>query len=199
MGALVGIPGCYGSYSGAFNHQSPGGATTAGRAKENHFRQRTILERDLEETSRMIRQDEGELALEPRKQGPARSRLRDLLLLLPRFAQLLHRLLWDPRVPIAEKTLLLGTLTYVLTPLDFLPDFLPFIGQVDDLYLVGLVLLRLLHQSGEDLLREHWEGPGDLSLVVHRIVTASRYVLPKRLRRLLLGQVDTLTKPPDKQ
>jgi hypothetical protein len=70
---------------------------------------------------------------------------------------------------------------------------------VDDLYLVGLVLLRLLHQSGEDLLREHWEGPGDLSLVVNRIVTASRYVLPKRLRRLLLGQVDTLTKPPDKQ
>jgi uncharacterized membrane protein YkvA (DUF1232 family) len=147
----------------------------------------------------MIRQDEGELALEPRKQGPAKSRLRDLLLLLPRFAQLLHRLLWDPRVPIAEKTLLLGTLTYVLTPLDFLPDFLPFIGQVDDLYLVGLVLLRLLHQSGEDLLREHWEGPGDLSLVVNRIVTASRYVLPKRLRRLLLGQVDSLTKLPDRQ
>ena len=147
----------------------------------------------------IVRMKSSNVEEEAGKRGQARLRVRDLLLFLPRLAQLLHRLLWDRRVPVGEKTLLLGTLTYVLTPLDFLPDFIPFIGQVDDLYLVALVILRLLHQSGEELLREHWEGPGDLALIVNRIVIATRYVLPKRLRRILLGQVDTLSKLPDGQ
>jgi uncharacterized membrane protein YkvA (DUF1232 family) len=120
----------------------------------------------------------------------ARSFFRNLLSVVPRFVQLLYRLVRDSRVPLAEKALLLGTLTYVISPLDLLPDLLPVIGQVDDLYLVALVILRLLHRSGEDLLVEHWEGPGDLAALVHRIVVAAGYLLPKRVRQILLGRVE---------
>jgi uncharacterized membrane protein YkvA (DUF1232 family) len=37
-----------------------------------------------------------------------------------------------------------GTLLYVLNPFDFAPDFLPFIGQLDDAMLVSLVATELV-------------------------------------------------------
>lgn len=124
-----------------------------------------------------------------RDKKEARGTLRELLLLLPRLVKLLYRLMTDSRVPMAEKALLLGAITYVITPLDFIPDLLPFIGQVDDIYLVSLVILRLLNRTDRDLLEQYWEGPGDLGKLVDRVVTASQYVLPKKIRKVLIDRV----------
>jgi uncharacterized membrane protein YkvA (DUF1232 family) len=123
-----------------------------------------------------------------RHRHEARGILRETLLLLPNLVRLLLRLLKDARVPTTEKALLLGTITYVITPLDFIPDVLPFIGQVDDIYLVSLVLLRLLSRTENEVLDEHWDGPGRLGVTVDRISTAARYVLPKRVRNILIGR-----------
>jgi len=124
-----------------------------------------------------------------RSEKEARGKLRELLLLLPRLVRLLYRLMMDSRVPMAEKVLLLGTITYVITPLDFIPDVLPFIGQIDDIYLVALVILRMLSRTDNEILAQYWEGPGDIGALVDRIATASEYVLPKRIRKVLIDRV----------
>ena len=116
--------------------------------------------------------------------------LREAVALIPNFLKLLYRLLKDPRAPLAEKALLAGTIIYVVSPLDFIPDMIPVIGQVDDLYLVALVVLRLLSRTNEDILREHWDGGGDLAALVGGIEKAARYILPRRIRRILLGRVE---------
>src|SRR5262249_54950258 len=81
-------------------------------------------------------------------------------------------------------------IVYVVSPLDFIPDVVPFVGQVDDLYLVALVVLRLLGRTNGEVLREHWDGGGDLSALVGRIERAARYVLPARIRRILLRRIE---------
>ena len=128
------------------------------------------------------------------KRREARSVLKDALMLIPNFLKLLVRLFKDPRVPTAEKALVAGAIVYVISPIDLLPDLIPFIGQVDDIYLVSLTLLRLLSRSGDDVLREHWKGAGDLASVVDKIVRAARYVLPKRVQEILLGRVEVVPK-----
>jgi uncharacterized membrane protein YkvA (DUF1232 family) len=120
----------------------------------------------------------------------ARGFLKGALMLIPNFLRLLYRLFKDPRVPLAEKTLLIGTIVYVVSPLDFLPDVIPFLGQVDDLYLISLVVLRLLSRTSDEVLREHWNGTGDLVAIVDRIVRSAQLVLPKRVQRILLGRVE---------
>jgi uncharacterized membrane protein YkvA (DUF1232 family) len=120
--------------------------------------------------------------------------LKDALMLIPNFLKLLVRLFKDSRVPAAEKAMVAGAVVYVVSPLDVLPDLIPFIGQVDDIYLVSLTLLRLLSRSGDDVIREHWEGAGDLASVVNTIVRAARYVLPKRVQAILLGRVEVAPK-----
>jgi uncharacterized membrane protein YkvA (DUF1232 family) len=52
--------------------------------------------------------------------------------------RLAWRLLKEPRVPVVVKALPALALVYVLSPLDFIPDLVPFLGQVDD---IGILLL----------------------------------------------------------
>jgi uncharacterized membrane protein YkvA (DUF1232 family) len=120
----------------------------------------------------------------------ARGILRSAMMLIPNFLKLLYRLFKDPRVPLAEKALLIGAIAYVISPFDIILDFVPFVGQVDDLYLIALVLLRMLSRTSDDVLIEHWDGKSDLAATVHKIERAARYILPKRIRNILLGRVE---------
>ncbi len=75
-------------------------------------------------------------------------------------------------------------------PLDFIPDVFPFIGQVDDLYLVALTLLRLLNRTDEGVLRQHWVGGGDIVKLADSIAGIAPMLLPKRVTRILSSKVE---------
>lgn len=124
----------------------------------------------------------------------AKGFLKSVIMLIPNFLKLLYRLFRDSRVPMAEKAMLVGAIAYVVSPLDLLPDVIPFIGQVDDLYLIGLVVLRLLARTDDAVIQEHWDGRGDLASLVNKIVRAAQYILPKKMQRILLGRVDIAPK-----
>lgn len=119
----------------------------------------------------------------------ARGFLKNVITLIPNFLKLLFRLFKDGRVPAAEKAFLLGAIAYVISPIDLLPDVIPFLGQVDDLYLVSLTILRLLNRTPADVIRQHWEGGGDIARIVGRVAQAATFILPKRVANILLGKI----------
>ena len=123
------------------------------------------------------------------KRREAKGRMRNFLMFLPNMVMLLGRLLKDARVPTAEKALFLGAIVYVISPIDLLPDILPFIGQVDDLYLVAMTLLRLVNRTDETVVREHWSGGGDIVSLADSIAGIAPTVLPKRVTRVLSSEV----------
>jgi uncharacterized membrane protein YkvA (DUF1232 family) len=96
----------------------------------------------------------------------------------------------DPRVPAKERLLVGGAIIYAFVPLDFIPDMLPFVGQIDDAYLVALTLLRLMTVTEPMVIREHWRGGGDLVELVGSTAQIAGKFLPKRLRRVLTSQVE---------
>ena len=55
---------------------------------------------------------------------------------LPNFARLYWRLFRDRRVSMLPKALLVLTLVYVISPIDIIPDFIPVIGEMDDVAMV---------------------------------------------------------------
>ena len=117
-------------------------------------------------------------------------RMKNLLMFLPNMIGLCGRLLTDPRVPRAEKALFAGAVVYALMPLDLIPDMIPFVGQIDDAYLIALVLLRLLSRSRADILREHWRGGGDVVQLVQALADVAPRLLPKRVSRVLSSKVE---------
>jgi uncharacterized membrane protein YkvA (DUF1232 family) len=57
---------------------------------------------------------------------------------------LCSRLLRDPRVSRRKKALLLALAGYLALPFDLVPDFIPIAGQLDDVFVVALVLRTLV-------------------------------------------------------
>lgn len=119
----------------------------------------------------------------------AKGFLKNVIYLIPNFLKLLFRLFKDGRVPAAEKAFLIGAIAYVITPIDLLPDVIPFVGQVDDLYLISLTILRMLNRTPAEVIRQHWEGGGDIARIVSRIAQTATFILPKRIANILLGKV----------
>ncbi len=109
----------------------------------------------------------------------AREKVKELLLLIPNFLKLLYRLLGDKGVSTQEKALLLGTVAYVISPLDFLPDAIPFLGQIDDLLLVALILKRFMNSIDRSVLLAYWDGKDDLLLTIDKILEFTGIFLPR--------------------
>lgn len=118
--------------------------------------------------------------------GEARHRatIRQLVRDLPSFVKLLYRLALDPRVSRVDKALVLATLAYMASPIDVIPD-IPVIGHVDDFFLLGLALDRLVNRAGVDVLLDHWEGEMEsLEMALSFLDQASSF-LPEPVRSLL--------------
>jgi len=75
---------------------------------------------------------------------------------LPKFVKLYTRLLRDPRVPFYLKAMVFLAFLYLISPIDLFPDFvLPFLGLVDDLFILIFSLRLLLKKCPRDVLMEH--------------------------------------------
>ena len=117
-------------------------------------------------------------------------RLKNLLLFLPNLLLLCARLMTDPRVPAKERALVAGAIVYAIIPFDLIPDMLPFIGQVDDAYLIALTLLRLMSVTEPDVVRKHWRGGGDVVELIGSTALMASKLLPKKIRRVLTARVE---------
>jgi uncharacterized membrane protein YkvA (DUF1232 family) len=103
---------------------------------------------------------------------------------LPAYLRLLGGLLLDGRVSKLDKVLVALAIAYVAAPLDLVPDFIPFLGEVDDVFLLITALQRLIANAGRYVVYDHWTGDraelADLNL--RRVLTAASFFLPLRLR-----------------
>jgi uncharacterized membrane protein YkvA (DUF1232 family) len=122
--------------------------------------------------------------------GELKSRMSGFLLFIPNMVRLLVALLRDDRVSRADKAILAGTIVYVISPIDIIPDFIPFIGQVDDAYLLAISILRLLNRADRSVVLEHWKGDLDIKQLVTSIAQIAEYFLPKRIKNVLHGRIE---------
>lgn len=118
-----------------------------------------------------------------------RETLKQLVRDLPHFVRLLMRLYRDPRVSRVDKGIVLATVAYMVMPLDLVPDWIPVLGQVDDIYLLALALDRLLNNAGVEVLLDHWEGDvASLETAIAALDKAGSF-LPEQVRALLRQRV----------
>ena len=112
---------------------------------------------------------------------------------LPAYIRLLGGLLIDKRVAVFDKLIVAGAIVYIVSPIDLIPDFIPFFGEIDDLFILVLALQHLVNNAGRRVLLDHWTGdPDDLAdLNLKSALAAAAFFLPKRIRRRLrvIGRV----------
>jgi uncharacterized membrane protein YkvA (DUF1232 family) len=87
-----------------------------------------------------------------------RTAARELAKLLPNLLSLFRGLIRDPRVPRSSKLLIGFAALWIASPIDLIPEFIPFLGPLDDAVVAALVLRHVLRRAGPDVVAEHWRG-----------------------------------------
>ncbi len=113
---------------------------------------------------------------------PEGTRLREYALLLPRLAKLVWRLARDPRVPARSKAMLFVLGGYLVSPVDVIPDFLPGLGQIDDVVIIAFALDQILNRVPEQVVFDHWEGDEDVLQVVREVLDIATAFVPGWLK-----------------
>jgi len=119
----------------------------------------------------------------------AKSLLLEFVGLIPAFIKLMYHLVKDPRVSTADKAILGAAIAYVFSPLDLIPDIVPFLGQIDDAYIVAIALQRLLNSAGPDIIKKYWEGSMEVFNTLQNAVEAALFFLPQKTVDMLLKKI----------
>ena len=112
------------------------------------------------------------------------------VLLAPDFFHLLCKLMFDPRIPGAEKAKIGGAIAYFISPVDLIPEGLvgP-VGYVDDVALAAYVLNSIINSVGPEVLEEHWAGDGDVLKNIQEILRVADDLIGsgmwKKVKKLL--------------
>ena len=74
---------------------------------------------------------------------------------IPNFIKLYWRLFKDKRVPFRLKAMLIGSILYLLTPIDFIPElFTLLFGLIDDAVIMVLAFRYFIKWSPKDVVKE---------------------------------------------
>lgn len=132
--------------------------------------------------SRRARRDEPE-----RPRTGAKRSVMKAITQLPSYFRLLLGLISDSRVSKVDRFFVIAAAAYILSPIDFVPDIIPFFGEVDDVFLLMLALQRLVNNAGRSVILTHWRGNPDEvhNLNFARIVSAAGFFLPSQIKRRL--------------
>jgi uncharacterized membrane protein YkvA (DUF1232 family) len=100
----------------------------------------------------------------------------------PVYGRLFLELVRDGRVPWSRKVLLGLAAAYVASPIDLVPDFVPFISRIDDLAVVVLALDAFLESVPRELMIEKMYLLGIDGRELERDMEAARRFLPTPIR-----------------
>jgi uncharacterized membrane protein YkvA (DUF1232 family) len=100
----------------------------------------------------------------------------------PIYGRLFLELVRDGRVPWSRKVLLGLAAAYVASPIDLVPDFVPFVSRIDDVAVVVLALDAFLESVPRELMIEKMYVLGIDGRELERDMEAARRFLPTPVR-----------------
>jgi uncharacterized membrane protein YkvA (DUF1232 family) len=102
----------------------------------------------------------------------------------PEYGRLIFELATDRRVPWVRKAILGMAVAYVVSPIDFIPDFIPFISRIDDVVVTIIALDLFLEGVPRELMIEKMYTLGIDGRELERDMEAARRFLPLPIRTI---------------
>ena len=93
----------------------------------------------------------------------------------------------DARLPRATRIKIGGALLYLASPIDLIPDWIPVLGQLDDLVVAAVLVEAIFESVPRDILFSHWSGPErELDWLARNAARVARFI-PGGLKRRILA------------
>jgi uncharacterized membrane protein YkvA (DUF1232 family) len=98
------------------------------------------------------------------------------------YGRLLLELVRDDRVPLKSKAALGFAAAYIASPIDLIPDFIPFISRVDDAAVLVLAVDYFLETVPRELVMEKMHELGIDGRELERDLESARRAVPRPVR-----------------
>jgi uncharacterized membrane protein YkvA (DUF1232 family) len=108
--------------------------------------------------------------------------LRAILRALPDIVRTIGGLAGDPVLPTAAKLALAAAVLYLVSPVDLIPDFIPVLGHLDDVFVAAILVDGMLNFVNRGLVLKYWPGSPES---LERVARAARVLaawVPRRLK-----------------
>ncbi|MEY8001837.1 YkvA family protein [Clostridium sp. Mt-5] len=118
-------------------------------------------------------------------------------MLVPDIIVLFWRLLKDKRVNLKVKTMLTALIAYLASPIDLVPDFIPFIGKIDDIAIAFFALNIIVDEIPEKIITDNWQGEENIILITKEVVNYTTKILGSKNISKILEQLQNIFKSRD--
>jgi uncharacterized membrane protein YkvA (DUF1232 family) len=125
-----------------------------------------------------------------RGKGGTAGTLSEYLFLLPDLFMLVTRLAMDERVPTKKKVIVGAIITYMVLPIDIIPDFIPVFGHIDDLVLAVYGLNLIMNEIDKQVLIDNWSGEGNILDLIQTITAKAEQFLDKNILQRLKNWIN---------
>ena len=108
--------------------------------------------------------------------------MRALLRALPDIVRTIIGLAIDPVLPKAAKVALAAAVLYLVSPIDLIPDFIPGLGYIDDVFVAAILVDGMLNFVNRALVLKYWPGSPES---LERVARAARVLaawVPRKLK-----------------
>jgi uncharacterized membrane protein YkvA (DUF1232 family) len=109
-----------------------------------------------------------------RRNRPPREIAVPAVQILPDIVELARRIGVEPGVPRRLRLGLWGVRAWLASPIDLIPDFLPAVGQLDDLIVALAVLRRVMPRVEAARRLELWPGTPEGLVLFERLLAGER-------------------------
>ncbi len=98
-------------------------------------------------------------------------------------AEFLKAVVTDPRIPERDKQVLTALLVLIVSPVDLIPDWIPVVGQLDDVVMAALILDYFFTVLDSEVLLSHW--PWGMKSFAHlrRVARLAGMFAPRFLKK----------------
>ena len=108
--------------------------------------------------------------------------MKKLFRALPDIVRLVTRLVADPVLPRSAKIALAAAVVYLISPIDLVPDFVPFVGYLDDALVAAVVLDGILTFVDRAVVLRYWPGSPQSLDTLARAARLLAIWVPRRLK-----------------
>lgn len=91
----------------------------------------------------------------------------------------------DERIPERDKKILLAMIALIISPIDFIPDWIPFFGQLDDLVLMAIILDYFFEVLDSRILLSHYPWDMKSFARLRAIARFLQFLVPGFLKKRL--------------
>ena len=95
----------------------------------------------------------------------------------------------DVRIPSRDKKIIVAMVVLIISPIDLIPDWIPFFGQLDDLVLLAIILDYFFKVLDSVILLSHYPWGMKSFSILRSIARSLNFFVPQWIKKRLWAYI----------